>query len=68
MFYFQLLIAYSVCYSEQIAVMLRKMFFWNNWIIKVGEVDHHKPEESYSNLYFFSYLMAVIHTFLYKLK
>ena len=32
-------------------VMLRKRYFWNNLIIKVGGVNQHEPGELYSKLF-----------------
>ena len=52
-FIFSWWLAYCICYTEPIKVMLHKHSFWNNWIIKVGGVNQHEPGESYSKLCFF---------------
>ena len=52
-FVFNWWLAYSVRYTEPIVAELRKRYFWNNWIIKVGGENKHGPGESYNKLYFF---------------
>ena len=45
-------------------VMLRKRYFWNNLIIKVGRVNQHEPGELYSKLFPSSTLMACSRTYM----
>ena len=50
--------------------MLLKHYFWNQWIIKVSGVNRHEPGGQIlsSSSISSSNLLAVIETFLFKLK